>query len=309
LTAGAANDGVILCFGEAIVDLVCEKRVDSLEEARAFRPHPGGALANVAVSAARRGARAALAGGVGDDAWGGWLAERLAAEGVDLTWFGRIPRLQTPVAFVTFGPDSEPDFSVHGTGIEAGVHATRDVMETAVGAAAALVLGSNTLVHPPERELTHRARELALARGTRVVFDPNLRPNRWAEPRHALELSRQMCERAWLVRANLGEARGITGLGESAGGAECADALCRLGTDVAVVTMGADGAVARGEVEAACAAPAVDVISPLGAGDALLGVLVAEAAVGGWGADAVGAALEAGVRAGADACSTWQAVP
>ena len=78
-----------LCVGEALVDLVCERPVASISEADAFVPRFGGAIANVAVTAARRGADVALAGGVGTDAWGAWLHQRLADEGVDLTWFDR----------------------------------------------------------------------------------------------------------------------------------------------------------------------------------------------------------------------------
>ena len=54
------------------------------------RPSFGGALANVAVAAAREGAEVELAGGVGDDPWGDWLRERLAAEGVGLRWFSSV---------------------------------------------------------------------------------------------------------------------------------------------------------------------------------------------------------------------------
>ncbi len=61
---------MILCLGEAIVDLVCERELDTPAEADAFAPRFGGALANVAVAAARAGGRPALAGGVGDDAFG-----------------------------------------------------------------------------------------------------------------------------------------------------------------------------------------------------------------------------------------------
>ena len=62
-----------LFLGEAIVDLICERPVRSLGEADAFVPHFGGAVANAAVQAARRGGEVALAGGAGDDPWGSWL--------------------------------------------------------------------------------------------------------------------------------------------------------------------------------------------------------------------------------------------
>ena len=63
-----------LLLGEALVDLICERPVAALGDADAFVPHFGGAVANVAVGAARRGADVALAGGAGDDAWGAGCA-------------------------------------------------------------------------------------------------------------------------------------------------------------------------------------------------------------------------------------------
>ncbi|MGI9020911.1 MAG: carbohydrate kinase family protein [Solirubrobacterales bacterium] len=298
----------ILCLGEAIVDLVCDHEAATLGDATAFSPHFGGALANVAVSARRHGAPAALAGGVGDDEWGQWLRRRLEAEGVGLRWFSLVAGLQTPVAFVTFGPGREPAFSVYGDGISAGVQAVAPHAEEAVAGASGLVFGSNTLVGEAERRLTLRARDFALEIGTPVVFDPNIRANRWDEIETALERCRDAARGARIVRANLAEARAMAGLSESAGLAKSADALCELGCRVAVVTAGADGALARGEVTAEAAAPAVEVVSPLGAGDAFLGALVAGAARGGWGAQAIAAALPAATLAGARACEALEAV-
>src|SRR3712207_4018143 len=90
-----------LLLGEALVDLICEGPVASLPQADAFVPHFGGAVANVAVGAARQGANGELAGGVGADAWGDWLRARLSDEGVGLSWFSSIEGLTTPLAFVT----------------------------------------------------------------------------------------------------------------------------------------------------------------------------------------------------------------
>ncbi|HWI73137.1 MAG TPA: PfkB family carbohydrate kinase [Baekduia sp.] len=110
-----------LCVGEALVDLVCERPVASISEADAFVPRFGGAIANVAVTAARRGASVALAGGVGTDPWGGWLAERLEGEGVDLTWFDRRDDIATPVAFVTLDAQAQPSFAIYGAGLRAAI--------------------------------------------------------------------------------------------------------------------------------------------------------------------------------------------
>src|SRR5690606_32816492 len=81
----------VVCLGEALVDLVCEQPVEELGEAPAFVPRQGGSLANIAVCAARFGARVEMLGGAGDDEWGRWLRERIAAEGVDVGRFVLMP--------------------------------------------------------------------------------------------------------------------------------------------------------------------------------------------------------------------------
>lgn len=298
----------ILCLGEAIVDLVCEGALDSPTDAESFRPHFGGALANVAVAARRAGAPAALAGGVGDDPWGTWLGERLEAEGVRLSWFSQIPGLQTPLAFVTFDRQREPTFQIYGDGIEAGLHSVADRLAEAVESSSALVFGSNTLVNEPERELTLEARRLARERGLPVLFDPNIRINRWRDLDRAFELCSGVIDGAFVVRANLDEARRIGGVGDAAGAVEAADALCAQGARAAVVTMGAEGAVARGEVEAQVPAPAVDVVSPLGAGDSFFGALAAGIQRRDWTGEAVAEALPEAVAAGSAACAGWGAL-
>jgi len=298
----------ILCLGEAIVDLVCERALDSPTDANSFRPHFGGALANVAVAARRAGAPAALAGGVGDDPWGVWLAERLDAEGVRLNWFSHVPGLQTPLAFVTFDRRREPTFQIYGDGIEAGLHSVADRLAAAVESSSALVFGSNTLVNEPERELTLEARRLAREHGLPILFDPNIRENRWRDLARACDLCREVIDGAFVVRANLDEARRIGGVGGTASASEAADALCAQGARVAVVTMGAEGAVARGEVEAQAPTPAVDVVSPLGAGDSFFGALAAGIQQRAWTGDAVAEALPEAVAAGAAACAGWGAL-
>ena len=105
-----------LCFGEALVDLICERPVGSLADADVFAPHLGGVCANVAVTAARAGASVALAGGAGDDQWGAWLLDRLTDERVELDWFRLAGGQATGLAFVTVDEQGEPTYTVHGDG-------------------------------------------------------------------------------------------------------------------------------------------------------------------------------------------------
>ena len=151
-----------LLLGEAIVDLICERPVSGYEEADCFVPHFGGAVANVAVTAARQGAEVALAGGAGDDPWGAWLRARLDDEGVDLRWFELVEGFGTPLAFVTVDAGGEPAFQIYGEGIAATVRAVGPRLDDAIDASDGFFFSSNTLVGEDERGLTMRARERAL---------------------------------------------------------------------------------------------------------------------------------------------------
>jgi fructokinase len=301
----SANIGnVIICLGEAIVDLICERELSEPGEADAFVPHPGGALANVAVAARRGGSEAGLVGGVGDDAWGSWLRERLWHERVDVRWLATVEGLATPVAFVTFDWEREPTFAVYGEGIAEAMRSAAGRLEQAMGEAGALVFGSNTLVAEPEREVTLEARRLAREQGIPILFDPNLRPNRWRDLDAAIELCRALCEGAAVVRVNEDEAHQLTGERQPDAAAE---GLYRLGAGLGVVTRGPRGAVMRGAAEAQGTSPEVEVIAPLGAGDAFMGALAAGLAALGWDLSEAARALPDALAAGARACTAWSA--
>jgi fructokinase len=294
-----------LCLGEALVDLVCERPAASLVEADAFVPHFGGAVANVAVAAARAGAAVAFAGGAGDDAWGAWLRERLEAERVDLEWFELTPGLATPLAFVVTDAAGEPHFDIHGDGIQALIVAAGPRLDEAVEECDALFFSSNTLAGDQERALTLRARERALELERHVCFDPNLRPHRWSSVEAAVAAARECIPGAFIVRANRAEAELLTG--EAAPDA-AARALVDAGARIAVVTLGADGALMRGEVEADEPGQRVRVANTVGAGDALMGVLLGRLSLSGFYPPAAAAALPEAVEASARACERWGAV-
>jgi sugar/nucleoside kinase (ribokinase family) len=294
-----------LCIGESLVDLICERPVDSFAEADAFVPHLGGAPTNVAVTAVRHGARVALAGGAGDDAWGRWLEARLRHEGVDLRFWRLLPGEETAVAFAVLDRDAVPEFLIYGDGIRAAMLALEPVLAEAVSASSAIVVGSNTMVGAGERQVTLRARELALAAGAHVLFDWNLRPHRWPDARAAIEVARSVCEGALLVKLNADEALLLTGERDPARAAEAVTALgCRL----ALVTLGAEGALLRGECKADAPGAPAAVVDTTGAGDALLGVVLAALVSSGYDPAAAGASLPAAVASAARTTEHFGAV-
>jgi sugar/nucleoside kinase (ribokinase family) len=294
-----------LCLGEALVDLICEQQVDGLAAARSFVPHFGGAVANVAVVAARAGARVALAGGAGEDPWGDWLRDRLAREGVDLSWFSLVPGSQTPVAVVTVNAQAEARYQIYGETIATVVHALHDRIDQAVEDSAALFLSSNTLVFEDEREVSMRARELALERERPVIFDPNLRLHRWRSKADAAASANACVPGALLVRCNQAEAELMTGEPDPE---RAAQALLKAGARLVAITLGDEGALLRGELRADVPGEPARVLSTIGAGDVLTGILLARLSLSAFYPAAVAAALREAVVEAARACERWGAL-
>jgi sugar/nucleoside kinase (ribokinase family) len=294
-----------LCLGEALVDLICERAVESWEDAGAFVPHFGGAVANVAVAASRIGADVALAGGVGDDPWGSWLRSALEREGVDTSLFELTPGANTLIALTIVDGRAEAHYKIYGETTASIVHALRDRLEDAVRDSAALFISSNTLVGAQEREVTMQAREVALELGREVIFDPNLRLHRWSLATDAAAKVKACVPDALLVRTNSDEAALMTGEQDPE---RAALALAREGARIAVVTRGARGAILRGAVRAEAPGVPVRVLSTIGAGDMLMGVLLARLALSSFDPRAVADALSEAVAAGAAACERWGAL-
>ena len=288
---GNAPSPSALCFGETLVDLICPVRGVGFEGASSYTPHLGGAPTNVAVVAAALGANASVAGGVGTDQWGDWIARRLREEGVGLRYWQRLAGVSTVVAFIVIDEDAVPDYLIYGDGLGPLARAFAPHVDEAVADAGLVVIASNTMVREEERAVTMELRERALAAGVGVLFDANLRLTRWADQALAIDLCRTACAGARLVKTNLQELELLTGERDPVAGAE---AICALGARNALVTMGEGGAVLRGEVRGDVDAFPARVIDTTGAGDAMTGAFVAALTTGGGTQEALTGALQLG---------------
>lgn len=267
----------ITCLGEALVDLVCERPADGLGGATSFVPHFGGALANVAVHAARRGAEVAICGGVGEDAWGAWLAGRLQEAGVDTTDLVVAAGAQTPLAFVVVDERGEPSYTIYGSTTGLGLVPAADRIAAAAGHPGLLLLSTNTMLGEEERRLTMLAREKVLEAGGKLCVDANLRLPRWASrggDEAAKQAALELLDGAFLAKMNRAEAELLTGESDPV---RAADAMRGSLARNVVVTAGGDGAVLRGENGLEREVPAMPsaVVNTAGAGDAVTGVLLA----------------------------------
>jgi sugar/nucleoside kinase (ribokinase family) len=308
--ATAAEDSLqpvrTLCFGEALVDLICERHVDSLAEADLFAPHVGGVSANIAATAARSGASVALAGGAGDDPWGGWLHDRLTAENVGLEWFRLAGGQNTTIAFVLVDEQGEPSYACHGAAAVAGSIQKRRLME-AVSSCDALCFGSNVLVTKSEAALAMAARARALELGRPFVFDPNIRLGRWDNnPGRAGAAAGECVPGAFLVKCNALEARLMTGESDPEAAAA---SLLAAGAQHVIVTLGEYGAILRGSgLRRNVEGIRTRVISAVGAGDVFLGVVLARLGMTDFYPPAIAAALPDAVEEAARCCRRWGAL-
>jgi fructokinase len=290
-----------ICLGEAIVDLIGAGTPSRSRAAAPLVPHPGGALANVAVAIAREGRPVDLVGGVGDDHWGAWLAGNLGDEGVGTDRLSRVSGLDSPIAVIFFDETGEPHFQVYGEAIGPLMKAARPHLPESIPDAGAIVIGANTMVGEIERTVTREAVELALGAGVPVVLDPNHRPGRWADQDDARRLTLELVQAATVIKANRHEAEFLTG---RSGSREAAEALLELGPSLAVITDGPGAVTVAGETEVTVYPDEVDVVSPLGAGDAFLGGLVAGLDEAGWNLGDAVVPVENACRAAALACRT-----
>ena len=115
-----------------------------------------------------------------------------------------------------------------------------------------------------------------------------------------------LCAGAFLVKVNREEAQLLSAESDPARGAE---ALCaQLGARVVVVTLGAEGALVRGETRANANGVAADVVDTTGAGDAFLGVLVAALTTSGFDPAAAAEALPLAMATAARSTERYGAV-
>lgn len=291
----------LVCLGEALVDLICPDPVSDLADANTFEPHFGGALANVAVAAARAGAPVSLAGGCGADERGRFLRNRLVEEGVGLEHHSLLEDAETPLAHVTLDDAREPTFRIEGDGIEEGIASLRGHENELVASAGAIAFGSNTLPGERSSEVTEAVVDAAAETGIPVMFDPNLRRGRWDDLERAREMCLGLIARATVLKCNVTEGRWLAGSEGEAG--MLADALVDLGPQLVVITAGTDPLVARGICEIEVKPPSVETVSPLGAGDVFMGTMAAGVLMDGWEPESVAATLERAAAAGADACT------
>lgn len=243
---------MIFSCGEALVDLVPD-------------PVPGGGPMNVAVAAARLGASSAFVGAVSTDRFGDLLWSHLSENGVDVSL---CPRTDAPTARAIIERKPVLRFRFEGDD-------TADMALEAVDVSK--ISDPGNIVHGGTLGLFRGATAdtlAALAEGHDglVSLDPNIRPDVIGD-RAAWDHFHDR----WLPHVDLykGSDEDIEWIWPDRSVESSAEWLLSTGVSAVVLTRGASGLevyTAAGVAHAA--APTVDVVDTVGAGDTIVGALL-----------------------------------
>lgn len=166
----------IWTMGEMLVEIMRPKAGMHLWQTGEFLgPFPSGAPAIFIDTVARLGHDAGIIGAVGEDDFGLCLLNRLRSDGVDVRYVETVRDRATAVAFVTYAEDGSRKFIFHIDGTPAVM--AHFVKDAAMGRPSFFhVMGCSLMANDTLRMEIFKAVEHFHALGSRISFDPNIRP-------------------------------------------------------------------------------------------------------------------------------------
>jgi 2-dehydro-3-deoxygluconokinase len=240
----------------------------------------GGDTSNVAIAAARAGARSAYLTRIGGDSFGQQLLQLWAQEGVVTRGVTTASASPTGIYFVHHSPQGHV-FSYR----RADSAASRMTPSWLAGTPAELirtarflhVSGISMAISPGACDTVLEAMQLAREAGTQVTFDANLRLKLWPLAR-AQACIRQAISLCDLFLPSLDDMVTLTGLDDPRAILDWSHAQ---GAPAVVLKLGADGAwISSGQVREPVAGRRVTLRDATGAGDCFCGNLLARLSKG-----------------------------
>ncbi|NNM71564.1 sugar kinase [Enterovirga aerilata] len=259
----------LLAFGEPLMEFAEITR----EGERLYLPGHGGDTSNVAIAAARCGARAAFFSHLGDDAFGRGFLDLWDGEGIDRSSVVVRNDLRTGIYFISYGPDGH-EFSYFRAGSAASLVGPDDLpVDLIAGAKVLHVSGISQAISASCADAVFAAIRHAKANGRLVCYDTNLRLALWPldRARAVIHAAVALCD---IARPGLDDARKLTGLEKPDA---IADFYLGLGPGIVAMTLGKDGTlVATPQERRLVPTRKVEAVDASGAGDTFGGAFLSE---------------------------------
>lgn len=259
MSTGGHSPTDAVCVGETMVLLVPDPPVPP-DQAEMFRRDIGGAESNVAIHLARSGRRACWRSALGDDAFGRFVHRRISAEGVDCDV--RIDDSRPTGLYVKELGDERTTVQYYRQGSAAAAMGAADT--ASVWARRPSIVHTTGITATLSESGTELVTELLTGApaGTLRTFDVNFRQALHDD--RSAELLLRLARQADVVFCGLDEAQALWDV-------TTIDQLRFLlaGPELLLIKRGAEGVSAvRDGTLWHQPAPAVDVVEPVGAGDA-----------------------------------------
>ncbi|KAK6145792.1 hypothetical protein DH2020_019661 [Rehmannia glutinosa] len=268
-----SSNGLIISFGEMLIDFVPTVSGVSLAEAPGFIKAPGGAPSNVAIAVARLGGKAAFVGKLGDDEFGHMLAGILKDNGVSAEGVNFDKGARTALAFVTLRADGEREFMFYRNPSADMLLTPQELNLQLIKSAKVFHYGSISLIVEPCRSAHLKAMEVAKDAGALLSYDPNLRLPLWPSAEEARKQIMSIWDKADVIKVSDEELQFITQ--NDIIDDEAAMSLWHNNLKLLLVTLGEKGCryytkKFRGAVDAYN----VKAVDTTGAGDSFVGALL-----------------------------------
>ena len=230
----------VAALGELLIDFTCLST--DTDGYPTMAAHPGGAPANYLAALTKFGAKTAMIGKVGNDAFGRLLIKTLKGAGIDTRGMLVSDDVFTTLAFVTLDDSGDREFSfARKPGADTQLRFD-EIDLGVIDASKVLHFGTLSMTNEPARDATYKAVEYAAGHGKLISFDPNLRKPLWDD---LDEAKRQMLwglRHADIVKISDEETEFLFGIAPEEAAKHIIDSF---GVRLVYVTCGAEGCFYR----------------------------------------------------------------
>lgn len=230
----------VAALGELLIDFTCLST--DTDGYPTMAAHPGGAPANYLAALTKFGAKTAMIGKVGNDAFGRLLIKTLKGAGIDTRGMLVSDDVFTTLAFVTLDDSGDREFSfARKPGADTQLRFD-EIDLSVIDASKVLHFGTLSMTNEPARDATYKAVEYAAGHGKLISFDPNLRKPLWDD---LDEAKRQMLwglQHADIVKISDEETEFLFGIAPEEAAKHIIDSF---GVRLVYVTCGAEGCFYR----------------------------------------------------------------